>query len=472
MDRYDAVIIGGGIGGLTCAVLLAKKGATVAVFEKGDRPGGYCSSFLANGYTFDACVDSIGGLRNGEPLRHIMEEELEIWDKLNFIELNPLRRNVFPDMAIDVPADVTQYKDVLKKMFSTQQEGIDKTFSVMDRIYASSLQAMCGAGDLDLPYSFMEMSFYDLLSSFISDEKLKSVLSTYSPFLGLPADEASAISLSNVLMHYVKGGSFRVKGGFQKLSNVLVDELRSYGGDFFITEEVTRIFCDGMKATGIGTKKGSKVKAEHIISNIDIKTAIKLMDNHAVDRERIDRIEKIKVSGSFVMIYVGVKDDLRSYGLPPELAYFKSYDLDGMLNKNSNATFGLGFPSLIDPSVVPNDCGNVVIHWPLCYSKDLTEISKDNIFKQQINKLNEIMPGIVDRIMYQSVAGPSTLQRYTGNTFGAAYGWEQYAGFLKNLPLMRNIANNFHIVGHWAGYGGGVMPSMLSASKVAEEITK
>jgi len=133
------------------------------------------------------------------------------------------------------------------------------------------------------------------------------------------------------------------------------------------------------------------VKANHVISNIDIKTAIKLMDDCAVDEERVNRIEKMKVSSSFVMVYVGVKDDLRSYGLPPELGYFNSYDLDRMINKNSNATFGLGFPSLLDSSVVPKDCGNVVIHWPLCYSKDPVEISKDAICKMQIKNLNKII---------------------------------------------------------------------------------
>ena len=309
MDKYDAIVIGGGIGGLTCAVLLAKKGVRVAVFEKECYPGGYCSSFSIDGYTFDACVDSIGGLRKGEPLRRIMEEDLGVWDKLDFIELNPLRRNVFPDMTIDVPSDVTRYKDTLKTAFTAEKDGIDKTFSAMDKIYTSSLQVMCGTGDLSLPYDFMEISFYDLLSSFISDEKLKSVLSAYCPFLGLPADEASAISLSNILMHYVKGGSFRIRGGFQKLANILVDELKSYGGEFFINEEVVRILCDGTNVTGINTKSNRKVKARHVISNIDVKTAIRLMDDCAVDWERVNRINKMKVSGSSVMIYIGVKDN-------------------------------------------------------------------------------------------------------------------------------------------------------------------
>ncbi|MDP3696882.1 MAG: hypothetical protein Q8R55_02510, partial [Candidatus Taylorbacteria bacterium] len=157
---------------------------------------------------------------------------------------------------------------------------------------------------------------------------------------------------------------------------------------------------------------------------------------------------------------------------PSNLGYFNSHDLDGMLNKNSKASFGMSFPSLLDPSVAPKGCGNVVIHWPLCYTKDPVEIPKDTIRTKLIDELNKTIPGIVKRIAYQSVSGPSTLQRYTGNTFGAAYGWEQEAGFLKNLPFFKNIAGNFHVVGHWAGYGGGIMPSMLSACKVFNEITK
>ena len=173
MDDYDAVIIGGGVGGLTCALLLAKKGARVAVFEKEKQPGGYCSSFSVNGYVFDACVDSIGGLRKNEPLRRIMEEDLGIWDKLDFIELNPLRRNIFPDAAIDIPADIVQYKDTLKAVFPAESKGIDKSFSTMEKIYTLSIQTMRGTGDGSLLYDFMELSFYDLLDSFISDAKLK-----------------------------------------------------------------------------------------------------------------------------------------------------------------------------------------------------------------------------------------------------------------------------------------------------------
>ena len=304
-------------------------------------------------------------------------------------------------------------------MFPAERDGIDKCFFMMDKIYTESIKTMCGDDDISLPYDLMEMSFYDLLSSFVSGERLKLALSTYCPFLGLPAREASAVALSNILMHYVKGGSFRIRGGFQKLSDVLVDELRAHGGEFFINEEVARILYDGNRTMGIITKSNHEVKAEHVISNIDLKTALRLMDGCAVDKKRVSKIDTMKVSSSFVMVYLGVKDNLNSYGLPSNMGCFSSCDFDKMLNKGSGASFGISFPSLLDSSVAPEGCGSVVMHWPLWYSENPANLSKNTICKGLVNDLNKIVPGIVNRIAYQSVAGPNTLHRYTGNTLGA-----------------------------------------------------
>jgi len=61
MKDYDVVIIGGGIGSLACAGILASEGVKVLVLEKNPAAGGYLTSFKRKGFTFDSAVDCFSG---------------------------------------------------------------------------------------------------------------------------------------------------------------------------------------------------------------------------------------------------------------------------------------------------------------------------------------------------------------------------------------------------------------------------
>ena len=71
-DRYDAVVIGAGIGGLTCGAFLAKEGLSVLVAEQASKPGGYCVSFQRRGFIFDAGFDfTLGCGKGGRFMMHL-----------------------------------------------------------------------------------------------------------------------------------------------------------------------------------------------------------------------------------------------------------------------------------------------------------------------------------------------------------------------------------------------------------------
>ena len=54
--KYDVIIIGAGMGGLSAGAFLAKEGKTVLILEKHNKPGGYVTSFSRRGYRFDAAI--------------------------------------------------------------------------------------------------------------------------------------------------------------------------------------------------------------------------------------------------------------------------------------------------------------------------------------------------------------------------------------------------------------------------------
>ena len=472
MKSYDVAIIGAGIGGLVCGALLAKKGLHVVVFEKENHPGGYCCSFPSDGYVFDVCVDSIGSLRKDGILRRTMEE-LGVLDKVQLIALDPVRRNIFPDFSIDIPPDLELYKHRLKELSPAQSKGIDKVFTLMDDIYKRSVASVLEESvGFDLR-CWTGKTFKDLLDSCIDDIRLQAVLSSYCNFSGLPASEISAIVAANTLMHYIEGGAFRIRGGMQRLINALVEAIRNYGGEVVLGETVREIVTSGTKAEGVITETGRKANADYVISDIDVNVLIASMVSPlALNKKKVDGIRKLEISGSFVIVYLGLDCDLSQYNTTSSIGYFSSLDIDAMLNKDKINSFGVSIPSLVDDSLAPPSCSSLIIYCPFRHNNGFISTDKDRIADNLIKRVKKIIPAISTHIVHKRVAGADTLCRYTGNYRGAAYGWRQKAGFLAHLPLLRNIMDNFYLVGHWAGYGGGIMPSVLSALKAVKVISK
>lgn len=470
-ESYDAVIIGAGIGGLITAGLLTKRGLRIAVFEKEEEPGGYCRSFSNSGYTFDACIDSIGALQKGGFLYKVMEE-LAILNKIQLVDINPMRRNIFPDFSIDITSNIKQHKEQLKNLFPSKSNGVAELFCLMDDIFESLVLSVSGEANSANVYFWANRSFKELLDSFIANPLLKAQLSSYCVFLGLPATKVSAIAAVSVLMHYLKGGAFRVRGGIQKLINAITEMIVHNGGKVILGEKVDKVNIIKGKAYGVTTVKGRTIEADHIVSDIDANTLISsLIGCDVLPFKKIQAIKELNVSSSLIVVYLGVDYDMSKLNLVPSIGYFSCNDLDAMLNIDNKLSFGISIPSLVDNTLAPQGHGTVLIHWPCCQNEQGSR-DKNTIADILIEHLEQIIPRITKHIVFRSVADSKTFFRYTGNTNGAAYGWEQSPGFLANAALLSSLAKNLYQVGHWAGYGGGIMPSAISAVRVANNITQ
>lgn len=69
MSKYDVIIIGSGLGGLTCGATLSKEGYNVCVIEKNPVPGGCFQTFHRNGQDLDTGIHYVGSMDEGEILR-------------------------------------------------------------------------------------------------------------------------------------------------------------------------------------------------------------------------------------------------------------------------------------------------------------------------------------------------------------------------------------------------------------------
>ncbi|MGZ3559728.1 MAG: phytoene desaturase family protein, partial [Thermodesulfobacteriota bacterium] len=131
--RYDVIVIGAGMGGLTAAALLAKKGCKTLLVEKENQVGGYVVSFKRNGFTFDATGAFVGGCHEGGELYRILEE-MGIHEKIEFIPIQNIR-NVYPGFEIRLqPGGILSYSEALFDLFPKEERGLKTYLSLVKRI--------------------------------------------------------------------------------------------------------------------------------------------------------------------------------------------------------------------------------------------------------------------------------------------------------------------------------------------------
>ena len=105
-EIYDVVVIGAGIGGLTCGAYLAKKGKKVKVVEQHSVPGGYCTAFSRKGFKFDAAVVRVTGCEEGGALYRVLRT---LETEMDFFKIDPLYHVPLPGESLVMTRDVDQF---------------------------------------------------------------------------------------------------------------------------------------------------------------------------------------------------------------------------------------------------------------------------------------------------------------------------------------------------------------------------
>jgi prolycopene isomerase len=108
---------------------------------------------------------------------------------------------------------------------------------------------------------------------------------------------------------------------------------------------------------------------------------------------------------------------------------------------------------------------------PYHFSRDWDQKVIDQLSQHLISRASVLVPDLNKRILTKAEATPKTIEKWTGNLQGAAYGWAQIPGQSGIHRLQRTTPiPNLFLTGHWTSPGGGIAAVVASGELTAEAI--
>jgi all-trans-retinol 13,14-reductase len=476
--KYDIIIIGAGLGGLTAGAKLSKEGKKVLLIEQHSKPGGCATTFKRGDFTMEVGLHEMDGPSPGDMKSRIFND-LDVLGNIEFIRVPEFYYFVSDHLNISIPHDHEEAMKILGKVFPAEIEGIKAFFEQI--LNPKKKSAQNG--------TIKEKSVGEFLDSIIHNEDLKLVLLGN---LGYFHDDPYSISLNYYSIaqgSYFKGGASFIKGGSQKLSDHLAAYIRNHGGDILFNHLVTGILSEGTKVNGVTCKKRADFSssiitayADEIIANTAIPNLPELLTEEPGKKLK-NEIRRQRPGSSLLTIYFGFKNSLKTIGNH----HYSTFIFDGSIKtqadifKNNQADFlTRSFTFIdygqIDSGLAPEGksvgaicCIDYLKDWELL-SKEEYNKKKEETAKIFIQRIENLIPGITSEIQYYEVGTPATIKGYTFNPEGAVYGFAQVPD--KSAINLTGIFDNLHIASAWGNTGGGFSGAIFGGYLCAVNILR
>ena len=485
----DTIVIGSGIGGLTVAGLLAKSGRRVLVLERHDRAGGYAHGFKRKKYHFDAgvhltsgCTDQ--GYKGGQLIAKTLQA-LDVYEQVEFIEISPFAHVSLPELMISLPLSIEQFIKQVSDEFPGQEIGLrsflELSLNLTEQVAkADEVIATMGIEkasiELALLFKYRRFTLADAWEDYSFDPQLKSVLAALWPYLGLPPEKVSFVYWVSMFIGYLVDGAYYCKGGFQTLADALVMGLKKSAGEIRFKSQVTKIQVLDNQVQGVYLASGEFISAQTVISNVDMRQTVHdLVGDDYFPKRYLSRLSRMQASQSIFVVYIATSLDIKQAGVKHEAFYYN--ECDHLKNYNNSMSGDLSWlsitaPTLIDETLAPNGEHLLMLTTLANFSQvDDWKKEKPGFVEKMIDFADSKIAGLKANLLFVEAGSPATMERYTLNHQGAAYGWDvtpEQTGALRIAN--KSPIQGLYYAGHWTAPGGGVYGVTYSGVQTAQSI--
>ena len=431
------IIIGSGLGGLSTGVILAKNGYDVTVLEQANQVGGCLQCFQRDGVRFETGMHFIGSLDDGKVLSNYLNY-LEIKDK---IVVDKLDENAYDIVSINgkrfaFPNGREAFIDYFSRRFPNQRENLKRYYDLVGQVANLSPYRDLKLLDDDNFFKSNELLFKsinEILDATINDPTLRNVLVGNISLYSAEIDK-TPFAIHAFIFDFYNNGAFRIVGGSDTIAKALTDILLRYGGRVLRHKKVSQIVVENKIAVGVKTANGDFYPADIVISDINPKQLIDIVDNSVFNEAYKSRIRDINNTNSVFSLYLRFKDEAMPY-FNSNFYGFQSvtpWEMSGKVDEKwPNGYLYMHHCHEKEPRFAKS---GVILSYmsidALSQWKD-TKIGHRGIdyerFKQEmaerlLDEVEKDFPGLRDKIADYYSATPLTYRDYTSTPDGSIYG--------------------------------------------------
>lgn len=485
-EHYDCVIVGAGLGGLSCALTLSSQKRKVLLVERHNIPGGLATSFVRGRFEFEVALHQMSGIgRETHPgaLRKILERE---WGLLpEFVRVPEAYRVVSAALNLDLelPFGIEDFVATVEQALPGTGGKVSTYFSLCQEVFeAYAFLGPASEGRADWLFdkfprfrAFIQKSLAEVALEFEFSPELTEVLQGYWPYLGVPPESLDFTIWAAMFYSYIAFGGYILRRTSHALAAEMHRKVVANGSTVVLNQRVDAIrrLPDNEWEVQVGSHV---LRARSVVGNTP----------QVGFREVGPAPGARRLGASALVVYLGLDADPAELGLA-------NYEYAIALQDSDLVHRGL-CEALIRPKALTAICLNRAI--PDCSPLGTTILTlmvlvQGNAFDAEVAEdyletkmaMAEDLISVMSRYLRKDlrshieeieVATPETFNRYTGVPNGTIYGFDQSTKdssairFLtrkpEGAPRGWEYAGGFGEFGH--GFASAILSGRLAGSRV------
>jgi phytoene dehydrogenase-like protein len=441
-NEYDCIVIGAGLGGLTCANRLATAGHSVLLLEQHTQLGGLAAWFRRKKHIFDVALHGFPvGMR--KTCRKYWNQEMA--DRI--VQLKGIRFDN-PQFSLSTTYDREDFTRLLDARFGVDRATVERFFD--------TCRAMAFTDDDSMTTRRL---FEEFFPGNTAVWRLLMEPITYAN--GSTLDDP-AVSYSIVFSNFMSKGVYTFLGGTDLIVKMMEEQMERNGVDVRAKALVERITVEEGRVTGV-IVNGKFIRGRSVVSNGNLKTTIlRMLEPGVISAQFREQTERVRINNSSCQVYMGFKEGETIDPSTGDLLFTSTadrFDAKLMLSKNvTSRTFSIYYPTgrpghtrhavVASTNALYQDWAGIPEH---DYGKDKQALAEDTLVH-----LEKYLPGVRRRLDHLEVATPSTFKRFTLHLEGSSFG-TKFEGLKVSRGISEEVPGLFHtgsvaiIMSGWLG---------------------